>query len=69
MVGQKGWVINGDQSPLRRKHHQGGRDIIIWAGSIGEELIGSVRVPQGVKLTYGVPTYCQFVKNLLEALT
>ena len=52
----KGWVINGDQAPVRRR--------LIWAGIIGDELIGPVRVPQGVKLTSA--TCCQFLKNVLE---
>ena len=37
---------------------------MIWAGIIGDELIGPVRVPQGVKLSPA--TYCQFLKNVLE---
>ena len=60
----KGWVINGDQAPVRRRRQQGGEGVMIWAGIIGGELIGPVRVPQGVKLTSA--TYCQFLKNVLE---
>ena len=37
---------------------------MIWAGIIGDELIGPVRVQQGVKLSSA--TYCQFLKNVLE---
>ena len=59
----KGWVINGDQAPVRRRQ-QGGGGVMIWAGIIGDELIGPVRFPQGVKLTSA--TYCQFLKNVLE---
>ena len=59
----KGWVINGDQAPVRRRRPQGGGGVMIWAGIIGDELIG--RVPQGVKLSSA--TYCQFLKNVLEA--
>ena len=35
----KGWVINGDQAPVRRRQ-QGGGGVMIWAGIIGDELIG-----------------------------
>ena len=41
----KGWVINGDQAPVRRRRQQGGGGVMIWAGIIGDELIGPVRVP------------------------
>ena len=37
---------------------------MIWAGIIGDELIGPVRVPQDVKLCSA--TYCLFLKNVLE---
>lgn len=37
---------------------------MMWAGIIGDELVGPVRVPQGVKLTSA--TYCQFLKNVLD---
>ena len=60
----KGWVINGDQAPVRRRRQQGGGGVMIWPGIIGDELIGPVRVPQGVKLTSA--TYRQFLKNVLE---
>ena len=61
----KGWVINGDQAPVRRRRQQeGGGGVMIWAGIIGDELIGPVCVPQGVKLTSA--TYCQSLKNVLK---
>ena len=47
----KGWVIICDQAPVRRRRQQGGGGVMIWAGIIGDELIGPVRVPQGVKLS------------------
>ena len=60
----KGWIINGDQALVRRRRQQGGGGVIIWAGIIGDELIGPVRAPQGVKLS--PTTYYQFLKNVLE---
>ena len=32
----KGWVINGDQAPVRRRRQQGGGGVMIWAGIIGD---------------------------------
>ena len=58
-----GWVINGEQAPTRRQQGWGG--VMIWVGIFGGELIGPVRIPQGVKLTSA--TYCGFLKNVLEA--
>ena len=52
----KGCVINVDQAPVRRRRQQGGGGVMIWAGIIGDELIGPVRVPQGVKLSSVLPT-------------
>ena len=45
----KGWVINGDQAPVRRRRQQGGGGVMIWAGIIGDELIGPVRVPNAYR--------------------
>ena len=45
----KGWVINGDQAPVRRRRQQGGGGVMIWAGIIGDELIGPVRVPSNLR--------------------
>ena len=60
----KGWVYNGEQAPTRLRCQQGGGGVMIWAGIIGDELIGPVHVPEGVKLISD--TYCQFLKNELE---
>ena len=47
---------------LRRQ--QGGGGVMIWAGIIGDELVGPFRVPDGLKLT--AATYCEFLKTALE---
>ena len=62
----KGWAINGDQAPVRRRRQQGARGggVMTWAEIIGDELIDLVRVPQGIK--FSSATYCQFLKNALE---
>ena len=37
---------------------------MLWAGIVGDELVGPFRVQEGVKLTSH--TYCQFLKSFLE---
>ena len=37
---------------------------MIWAGIVGDELFGFVRVPEGVKLTSR--SYCHFLKTLMQ---
>lgn len=59
----KGWIFNGDKCPLRLRRQQGGGGVMIWAGIIGDELVGPARVPDGVKLTSA--TYCKFLKSEL----
>lgn len=39
---------------------------MIRAGIIDDGLIGPVRVPQGIKVTFAV--YCQFLKNVLDTI-
>ena len=45
----KVWVGNGQQRHIRFRRQQGGGGVMIWAGIIGDKLIGPVRVPEGVK--------------------
>ena len=47
----KGWVFHGDQCPTRMRRQQRGGGVMIWAGIVGDERFGPVRVPEGVKLT------------------
>ena len=60
----RGWVIRGDQCPTRIRRQQGGGGVMLWAGIVGDELVGPFRVQEGVKLTSN--TYCQFLKSFLE---
>ncbi len=46
------------------RRQQGGGGVMIWAGIIGDELFGPVRVPESAKITSH--TYCQFLKSVLE---
>ena len=59
----KGCVFNGDNCPNRIRRQQGGGGVMIWGGIIGNAIIGSFRVPEGLKLSSA--TYCQFLKNSL----
>ena len=60
----RGWVIRGDQCPTRIRRQQGGGGVMLWAGIVGDELVGPFRVQEGVKLTSH--TYCQFLKGFVE---
>ena len=61
----RGWVIRGDQCPTKLiRRQQGGGGDMLWAGIVGDELVGPFRVQEGVKLT--LHTYCQFLKSFLE---
>ena len=57
----KGWVANGQERHNRFRRQQGGGGVMIWAGIIGGELVGPVRVPEGVKITSA--TYCQLLQS------
>ena len=52
-----------EQCAVRLRRQQSSVGVMIWAGNVGDELVGPVRVPQGVKLTSA--TYYKFLKNLL----
>ena len=64
MVWAKCWVYNGETCHTRMRRQQGGGGVMIWAGIIGDELVGPFRVPDGLKLT--AATYCEFLKTALE---
>jgi hypothetical protein len=38
----KGCVFNGDNCPNRMRHQQGGGGVMIWGGTIGNAIIGSL---------------------------
>lgn len=60
----RGWVLNGRQSSYRIKRQQMGGGVMIWAGIIGEEIIGPYKVEEGVKMNSA--NYCAFLeKNFL----
>ena len=55
----RGWVQNGRQSLYRIRRQQGGGGVMIWAGIIGNEVIGPFKVEEGVKLN--TVNYCAFL--------
>lgn len=59
----KGWVISGHQRHTRIRRQQGGGGIMIWAGIINNQIVGPVRVPEGVKLTS--VAYCNLLESVL----
>ena len=55
-----GWVKSGEPTKTRFKRQQGGGGVMFWAGIIEDQMVGPVRVPEGVKVDS--EAYC----NLLE---
>lgn len=58
-----GWVYFNDERHQRLKRQQQGGGIMIWAGIIGDRLVGPVRVPEGVKVTSAA--YCNLLTQCL----
>ena len=54
-----GCTYNGRQSLYRIRHQQGVGGVMIWAGIIGNEVIGPFKVEEGVKLNS--VNYCAFL--------
>ena len=60
----RGWVAHGRTAPTRFKQQQSGDGVMIWAGIIGNELVGPFKVEDGVKI--GSAGYTQLLeKNLM----
>jgi transposase len=55
----RGWVMNGQQPPIRLRRQQGGGGLMVWAAIYDNQLIGPFRVPDGVKLNS--QNYCDFL--------
>ena len=61
------WVQNGRQSLYLIRRQQGFGGVMIWAGIIGNEVIGPFKVEEGVKLN--TVNYCAFLaKNFKQWL-
>lgn len=59
----KGWVQFGAERHQRLRRQQQGGGVMIWAGIIGDKLVGPVRVPDGVKVTSA--SYCDILNDAL----
>ena len=59
----RGWVGNGQECHTRFRRQQGIGGVMIWAGIIGDELVGPVRVSEGVKIPF--TAYCQLLESAL----
>ncbi|CAJ0926660.1 unnamed protein product [Ranitomeya imitator] len=57
----RGWISKGQRASLRLRHQQGGGGGLVGAGIIKDELVGSFRVEDGVKLNS--QTYCPFLED------
>ena len=44
----RGWLMKGANPRLRHKRQQGVRGVMIWAGIIGDKIVGPFLVPEGV---------------------
>lgn len=57
----KSWTAHGSSRPQRIRRQQGGGGVMMWAGILGDRLVGPFRVPEGVKITSA--NYISFLKN------
>lgn len=58
-----GWVLRNQPPIPRYMRQQGGGGIMIWAGIVGDKVIGPVRVKDGVKMN--AESYCEMLQNHL----
>ena len=56
----RGWVQNGTNPQERLRRQQGGGGVMFWAAIIGDQLIGPVKVEDGVKINSA--GYCTFLE-------
>ena len=60
---RRGWLQKNTNPRLRYKRQQGGGGMMIWAGIIGDEIVGPFLVPDGLKMNSG--NYCAFLEENL----
>ncbi len=46
-----GWLVDGHHFPTRLRRQQGGGGVMFWAGIMGRELVGPLRVTEDAKMT------------------
>lgn len=52
-----GWLVGGPHHPTRLQHQQGCGGVLFWAGIMGSELVGPLKVPESVKM---IAEYVEF---------
>lgn len=57
----KTWVPRGSSRPQRMRRQQGGGGVMMWAGIIGNEILGPFRIADGVKINS--VNYITFLKE------
>ena len=60
----KGWILHGQKYHQGLRRQQGGGGIMLWAGIIGDKVLGPWRIPEGTKITSNV--YINFLKKNFE---
>lgn len=56
---RRGWLLKKASPRLRYRRQQGGGGVMIWAGIIGDEIVGPFLVPDGLKMNSA--NYCTFL--------
>ena len=59
----KGWVGVGGKINQSFRRHQGGVGLMLWAGIVNDELVGSIIVRDGVKIN--AASYCDLLDEVL----
>ena len=59
----KGWVGVGGKIHQSFRRHQGGGGLMLWAGIINDELVGPIKVRDGVKIN--AASYCDLLDEVL----
>ena len=60
---RRGWLQKNTSPRLRYKRQQGGGGVMIWAGIIGDKIVGPFLVPDRLKMNSG--NYCAFLEENL----
>ena len=47
---RRGWVLKGHAPPTLLRRQQGGGGIMIWAGIVGNRMVGPFKIEEGVKI-------------------
>lgn len=59
-----GWIYFGDECHQHLQCQQRGGEVILWAGIIGDRLVGPVTVPEVFKVI--AATYCNLLNDVCD---